>query len=150
MRYFLFPILILSLLSFSLNTLGEIRANYTKAVSEKELCKRMISELESSKSISAIELGYLGGLQCVWANHVISPITKLSSFNSGKKNIEKAIEMDPQNAELRFIRLSIQKNIPSFLNYHSNLKEDEYWIRKNLDQVKSSIVKKNIQILLNQ
>ena len=66
------------------------------------------------------------------------------------ENIEKAIEMDPQNAELRFIRLSIQKNIPSFLNYHSNLKEDEYWIRKNLDQVKSSIVKKNIQILLNQ
>ncbi|WP_304342808.1 hypothetical protein [Chryseobacterium koreense] len=104
--------------------------------------------MEKEKNSSAVYLGYLGAYQTIWANHVFSPLEKLNTFKKGKKNIEQAIKEQPKNAELRFIRFSVQKNAPSFLGYRSNLKEDEEFIRKNRAEIGSEIVNKNIDALL--
>jgi len=93
-------------------------------------------------------LAYLGGLQTIWANHVFSPISKLNTFKEGTKNIESAIKKEPNNVELRFIRLSIQKNISAFLGYKSNIKEDTQFIKDNRQQITSMDVQKNIGELL--
>lgn len=103
------------LTGFTATGLDVVRANYNKVLSDKKLCKEMISELEKTKTNSATHLAYLGGLKAIWANHVFSPISKVNTFDEGKKNIEKAIKAEPDNVELRFIRLSIQKNAPGFL-----------------------------------
>lgn len=134
--------------SFIAPDLDVTRANYKKVVSDKDLCKEMISELRNSQNISATHLAYFGGLQAIWANHVFNPITKLKTFQEGKENIEKAIETEPNNVELRFIRLSIQRNVPGFLGYRSNVKEDSEFIKKNLHQVESPVLQKNIEALL--
>lgn len=134
--------------SFCNSDLNELRTNYNKAVQDKVLCKMMIDELEESKTISAIYLAYLGGFQTIWANHVLNPIIKLQSFKKGKKNIEQAINIEPDNVEIRFIRLSVQKNAPSFLGYHDDIKEDRNFIIKNKDRVSSTVLQKNIEMLL--
>ncbi|MBB5440428.1 hypothetical protein HDC92_004129 [Pedobacter sp. AK017] len=108
----------------------------------------MIAELEKTKNNSATHLAYLGGLQTIWTNHVFSPISKLNTFKEGKKNIEQAIKNEPNNAELRFIRLSVQKNAPSFLGYKSSIDEDTEFIKKNKNQISSDILHKNIETLL--
>jgi hypothetical protein len=92
-------------------------------------------------------MGYLGGLQTIWANHVFNPINKLKTFKEGKINIEKAIKLDPDNVELRFIRLSIQKNAPSFLGYNSNINSDKEFIKSNQKTISSAIVRNNINEL---
>lgn len=147
-----FSALILSVVfflpSFDGNILNDARANYNKLASDRFLCEKMIFELEKTKNNSAAHLAYLGGAQTVWANHVVNPISKLNTFNKGKKNIESAIAKEPENVELRFIRLSIQKNAPSFLGYKSNVKEDTELIKKKYQQVNSTILKKNIEALL--
>lgn len=125
-----------------------VRANYDKVISDKKMCIEMIAELEKRKNNSPTHLVYLGGLQAVLANHVFNPISKLSTFNEGKKNIEQAIKNEPDNAELRFIRLSIQKNAPSFLGYRSSINEDTEFIKKNRNQISSDILLKNIETLL--
>ncbi len=135
------------LTSFIASDLDVVRTNYNKVVFDKKLCKVMISELEKTKNNSATHLAYLGALQTIWANHVFSPISKLNTFKGGKKNIEKAIETEPNNLELRFIRLSIQKNAPGFLGYKSNLKEDTEFIKENRNQIESEIVQQNIETL---
>ncbi len=135
-------------MSFQATDLDLVRANYKKMVSDKELCERVIAELTMTKNNSAVHLGYLGGLQTIWANHVFSPISKLNTFKEGKKNIEQAIKKEPNNVELRFIRLSVQKNAPSFLGYRSNINEDTDFIKENRQQISSEIVKKNIGTLL--
>jgi hypothetical protein len=48
----------------------------------------------------------------------------LSAFNEGKSLLEKSIEKNPWNAELRFIRLTLQCQSPSFLGYRSNIVSD--------------------------
>lgn len=146
-----FLILAFSVLSFTnLAVIDEARINYDKVITDKVLCKKMISELEKIKNDSAINLAYLGGYKTIWANHVFSPIAKLSSFKNGKINIEQAVNLEPNNVEIRFIRLSVQKNAPAFLGYKSNVKEDEEFIRKNRKTVSSEIVNKNIDTLLKQ
>jgi len=146
------PCLLLSaicyFMSFNDSHLDIVRANYNKLLSDKELCKKMILELTETKNNSATDLAYLGSSQAVWANHVFSPISKLSTFKEGTKNIELAIEKEPYNVELRFIRLSIQKNTSSFLRYKSNIKEDTDFIKKNRQQIGSDIVQENIRKVL--
>ena len=124
----------------NVSILDKVRTNYNKLAADKALCKKMILALEETKDNSATHLGYLGGLQTIWANHVFSPMSKLNTFNKGKKNIEQAIKKEPNNVELRFIRLSVQKNAPSFLGYHSNIKEDIGFIKNNRGEIKSEIL----------
>lgn len=146
-----FSVLFISaMLFFNVCILDEVRVNYNKLVSDKELCKKMILELEEAKNNSATHLGYLGGLQTIWANHVFSPISKLNTFKQGKKNIEQAIKKEPNNVELRFIRLSVQKNAPAFLGYNSNIKEDIQFIKNNRSEIKSEILNKHIEPLLKE
>lgn len=135
-------------MSFNATGLDVVRANYNKLVSDKELCEKMIVELAELKNNSATHLAYLGGLQAILANHVVSPISKLHTFKEGKKNIEQAIKKEPDNIELRFIRLSVQKKAPSFLGYKSNINEDTEFIKKNSHQIGSNILQKNIKMLL--
>jgi len=108
----------------------------------------MIDELEGMNTNSATYLGYLGGLQTIWAKHVFSPISKINTFKQGKKKIEQAIKKEPDNVELRFIRLSVQKNAPSFLGYKSNIYDDTEFIKKNRYQIGSETVDRNIKKLL--
>ena len=79
-----------------------------------------------------------------------SPISKWNTFKKGKGNIEQAIKIEPDNVELRFIRLSIQKNIPSFLGYKSNIDEDIEFIKKNRNQICIEILNNNIEMLLKK
>ncbi len=146
---FLITVTVLMNSSTSYN-LDLIRANYDKMFLDRELCEKMIDELDREKNNSATYLGYLGGLQTIWANHVFSPISKWNTFKKGKGNIEQAIKIEPDNVELRFIRLSIQKNIPSFLGYKSNIDEDIEFIKKNRNQICIEILNNNIEMLLKK
>lgn len=129
--------------------LDVIRANYSKAVVDKKLCSQMLDDLSAVKN-TPIYLAYLGGLQTIWANHVYSPITKLATFKEGKRNIEKAVLKEPANAEIRFVRFSVQKNAPSFLGYTSNLKEDSAFLKSHKNEIHSDIVLETIEKLLTK
>jgi len=65
----------------------------------------------------ALILAYLGAATTTLANCKKFPTSKLSVFFEGKRMLEDAIEMDPENVEIRFIRYTIQTNIPGILNY---------------------------------
>lgn len=125
-----------------------VRTNYGKAVSDKKLCMLMIKQLHTVKS-NPIYLGYLGGFQTIRAKHVFNPLKKLSTFKEGKKNLELAIIKEPQSAELRFIRLSIQKNAPSFLGYSNQMETDILFIKIHKKQISSNIVLLNIDNLMD-
>lgn len=129
--------------------LDYVRANYDKAVTDKKLCGQMIEDLKDAEQ-TPLFLAYLGALQTIWANHVFSPVSKLKTFNQGKKNIEKAVSSDKDNAEIRFIRLSVQKNAPSFLGYNSMIKTDEAFLKTHRTKITSELMQSKIDILLKE
>ena len=117
--------------------LDYLRDNYDKTVADKLLCSNLMATLEKEKD-NSVYLAYLGGLQTIWANHTINPISKLRTFNKGKKNIEMAVEMASDDIEIRFIRLSVQKNAPTFLGYHQQIEVDEAFIKKHKQDITST------------
>ena len=129
--------------------LNYVRENYGKAVNDKKLCAQLIESLEARKD-ETVFLAYLGGLQTIWANHVVNPISKFSTFKKGKNNIESAVKQDVNNIEIRFIRLSVQKNAPSFLGYNKNRNEDISFLKKHRSEITSPLLLKMINELLKE
>jgi hypothetical protein len=72
----------------------------------------------------------------IMAKYVISPINKLSKFKNGKNLLEKCIETDNKNVEIRFLRFTIQCNAPLFLGYYSSLKSDKIFLLNSIPKVK--------------
>lgn len=144
MKLFICLSLIFSMASVKSQDLDIIRLNYTKAVSDKQTCKEMISELEKS-NLSGVQLAYLGAFQTIWANHVSNPIDKLTTFRKGKKNIEKAVSQNADEVEIRFVRLSIQNNVPAILGYKSDIDTDKNFVLEHFGTVRSKHLQKLIR-----
>ena len=60
-----------------------------------------------------------------------NPLNKYSYFNKGKKLLEDAIKKEPNNIEIRLMRLISQEKTPSFLGYNKNIESDRNFIIKN-------------------
>tara|TARA_B100000809_G_scaffold86972_2_gene85479 strand:- start:12670 stop:13149 length:480 start_codon:yes stop_codon:yes gene_type:complete len=78
--------------------------------------------------------GYQAVIWFLWADYYVNPIQKWKCFNKGKKNLDFLIDKNKNNAELRFLRLTIQDNLPKFLGY-SNKKEDTDFIYNQLNKI---------------
>ncbi|CAA9195663.1 hypothetical protein ACHRVW_01945 [Flavobacterium collinsii] len=53
---------------------------------------------------------------------------KMARFKEGAKLLEATIKNDPNNIEIRMIRLSIQENVPGITGYKKNIKEDKKYL----------------------
>lgn len=118
-------------------------------VSTKEQEIQFINKYQSSKVISV--QAYVVSLQMKQAKHKFFPWKKLEVFNTGKKKLEALIQEHPENTDLRYVRLLIQENIPSILNYKSNIAEDKAFLNKKLEQADASdyldyYIKKNTSL----
>lgn len=87
---------------------------------------------------------YAGASETLLAKFGATPAEKLKLFKSGKAKIEKAVEKDPSNIEIKLIRLIIQNNVPPILKYSDNIEDDKEFILGNFKNA-SPDVKKFIQ-----
>ncbi len=133
--------------------LDSFRIQYEKAVEDKAICKTLIQKLrlkQERKEIKSVELAYLGALETIWAKHVFNPFSKLKTFKKGKEKIEAAIKQAPNDIEIYYLRLSVQKNAPSFLGYNDNINEDTEFLKEHRHQIKSVVLQKNVEALLGE
>jgi hypothetical protein len=73
---------------------------------------------------TALTKAYKGLCETMMAEYVYLPTTKLKYFNKGKKKIDESIRQQPDNPELRYIRLMVQMNAPSMLGYYREIQKD--------------------------
>jgi hypothetical protein len=107
------------------NTIDDVRRNYSRAVLNSELTDQLFQQLIDSKSNDALTLAYIATFNALKAKHALNPYSKITFLNSFDNQIKSAIKRQPENLEIRFLRLSVQANIPTFLGYSSNLAEDK-------------------------
>lgn len=86
-----------------------------------------LAEQEETITVKA----YKGTLLMKRAEFLGSPGKKLDSFKEGHALLEEAIAKEPDNAELRFLRLSIQENAPKILTYFGEIEEDKTMVLKH-------------------
>jgi len=117
----------------------EVRMLYEKAASDEKSCKMLLDILAPyNEKNNPLFSGYKAVATMLMAKYVLSPFSKMSYFNRGKKMLSKSIEADVKNVELRFLRFTLQTNVPSFLFYTDEIKDDKIFIlniyRSNADQ----------------
>lgn len=113
--------------------ISEVRSLYQKAATDENSCNELIKILSPyNEENNPLYLGYKASGTMMMAKHAFNPFTKLSYFNRGKRMLEKAIEADEKNIELRFLRFAAQTHIPSFLGYHDRIATDKVFLLKSL------------------
>jgi hypothetical protein len=127
------------------NDLSEIRRLYGRANLSKDdaqLFCRLVQPVDSN----AIPLLYCykGAGEMLQAKYALNPVAKLKKFNLGKAWIAAAFNRDSLNLEMRFIRFSIQSNVPTFLGYRAELAGDKKFLLEHMDGCPDTALKKMV------
>ena len=80
------------------------------------------------------EQGYAGAL-IVRKAGLPKAKERLKLFKQGKAKLEAAIAADPDNTELRFLRLSIQEHSPKIVKYKKDLEGDKAFVIKHFGKL---------------
>lgn len=146
--YFLTITLFLNLSSYSFNLI-EIRSIFYGAIESKKDNELLVNILdEYNDEINPLIKGYKGVAFMLMSKHSINPLQKLKLFTKGKDMLENSIKDNKWNVELRFLRHSIQSNVPAFLNYSSSLTEDKSIILSNLHSIEDLDLKQMIKFYI--
>lgn len=121
------------LLLFSVNTnIEEIRKLYVKAYDSEVNSKEFAKKLESISSDNDVVLvAYKGASMAMVSKYEKKAGQKIKAFKEGAKLIESSIASQPENIELRMIRLSVQESVPKIVKYHKNITEDKSFVLEN-------------------
>lgn len=124
--------LFLSIFSFGQN-LEEIREKYPLCKDSKEAILDLESLLTSvsKNSKNKTLVAYKGASITLNAKIAKTIKEKKQLFIEGANLLEYALKQEPNNVEIRLIRLSIQENSPKILKYKSEITNDKNSILKN-------------------
>ena len=126
--------------------LATIRINYVLASEDKDMANQLFEELSSiNEKDSEILNAYKGATLTLKAKFAKKIKEKKEFFKNGAGLIESAIASEPDNIEIRVIRMSVQENSPKFLKYNKNIDQDKQFILTHFSGTKSSAVRKFVK-----
>ena len=114
----------------------DLRVSYEKIANDQKLGEDIwlgLSILNLRKQ--PLQLGYRGAIRIILAKFRANPFSSFGYFQEGKKDLELAIALAPNEAELRHLRLSIQFKAPALLGYQSDLKADKAFLRSTYSRI---------------
>ncbi|RVU01602.1 hypothetical protein EOD41_06450 [Mucilaginibacter limnophilus] len=101
-----------------------IRRQLVVALKSSETTDSLYKSLNAVKNKPALVTGYIATLQALKAVHAWNPFTKLKYLNKAEDTYRQAVAADPDNIEIRFMRFSVEHNVPGFLGFNKNLDAD--------------------------
>ena len=121
---------ILLFLSFSnIPEITDIRKLYSSVVISENNAKEFASKLaDIAKEDNKTLFAYKGASIVIMSRYKKEIADKSKKFKEGAKMIEFAVTSEPNNIEIRLIRLSIQEKAPKIVNYNKNKKEDKNFL----------------------
>lgn len=120
----------------------EYRNLVVKAEDSESATKQYISkatqDFKSTKQ--PIYQCYVGIGNLLMAKHANNPLSKISYFNKGKKNLEEAVAKSPNNLEIRLLRYTSQLAMPTILGYKDNMAMDKKFLLENYKESNDSVL----------
>lgn len=146
---FLFLFMFMSSYMFA-TPIEEIRRLFDGAIKSERTAELLLKQTPSSEIDRITLLGYKAATQMIMAKFYFNPWKKLNSFNTGKMQLESAIQIEPNNIELIFLRYMIQMNSPSFLHYNINMASDKKNLLLSVNSLKDQDLKLRISNYLKK
>ena len=114
---------------FSLPSVEMVRENYKIALQSKENVQKFYNLLQAIPDNGSILAAYSGASRMMYARYAKN---RTELLKEGKKYIENAVQTHSNNSEIRFIRLSVQENLPKIVPYRQNIEEDKQFLIENM------------------
>lgn len=112
--------------------LAKIRSAYTTAADSEANAVAFETLMAQNVSTDGLLTAYRGASKVILAKYKKNRIALLKE---GKPLIEEAIARQPDNVELRLIRLSVQENLPKIVPYRNHIAEDKAFIIANYERL---------------
>ena len=101
-----------------------LRRHYEQAAADKTAGEKFYKLLADYQDHDALVLGYKAASEAIRARDA-SMFNKLTYVQDAAKTFEQAVGLDPQNPEIRFLRFSVESNLPAFLGLSKHVEEDK-------------------------
>ncbi|GAB3526760.1 hypothetical protein GCM10027443_02370 [Pontibacter brevis] len=140
-------ILLLSLLVFFCSStwadttrynVSQLRLQYLQASKEEAVAKQFHEKMSGYNENDPLVLAYKAASEAVMAKYVWNPYSKLKQIKTANAIYEDAVAMDKNNAEIRFLRFTLQHYVPRYLNLSPHVEEDKKMIIKSLQAYPNS------------
>lgn len=123
----------------------DLRNYFLKAQTQKETRDFMITNLEKISNRTPVQDSYLGIAYALRTSEVEGNFAKIKLVLKARKHLNSGVERTPKDPECRFLRLSLEHALPSFLGMSKHIEEDLDVIFKNVTFVDDSpAIKKEI------
>ena len=121
-----------------------LRKTLIAAVNSSTVTDSLYNQLNKPGKKQPLVIAYLGTLDALKAKHCWNPYYKLRFLSASAKQMQAAIAADPHNLEIRFMRFSIEYNVPGFLGYSRDLDTDREEMISLLEHRKTDPVDKDL------
>ncbi len=112
--------------------LAKVRTDYREASNSEEVTKKLHDNLIAvSKNDKTVLVAYKGAVTTMMSKFAEDIKDKKTFFKDGRELLEHAVLTQPENVEIRCIRLSVQENAPKIVGYRKNIEEDKQFILDN-------------------
>ncbi len=102
----------------------ELRKLYYLSYKDKTAADKLYKDTRAYDAKQPKMLGYKAVASMMMCNYITNPYTRVKYFYAGKGDLEKAIKTSPADVELRYLRYTVQENVPGVLNYNGSMSED--------------------------
>ena len=117
-------------------SLDEVREFFYEINSENQIDKMLAWDATNFSQDELLVLqAYQGICQSMKAQYFFSPISKLKSFNEGRRRLEQSIAQE-QGVENTYLRLLLQLSTPKMLGYNTYIEEDINYLQMHLPKSK--------------
>lgn len=148
----LLPICLLFSLSLSAQSLSldELRLLYRDATASEENANGFYEQVKHVvKTDKPVMTAYKGAGLMLLARYARLG-ERGAKVREAAAWIEEAVERDPNNPEVRLVRLSIQEHLPKIVRYNQNIEEDREFIKEALPGVDDKILRTMISAYFNE
>ena len=109
----------------------QLRRHYQQAAASKEAGEKFHKLMASYDKQDAVVLAYKAAAEAIRARDA-SMFNKLTYVQQAGKLFDQAVKLDDDNAEIRFLRLSVESNLPGFLGMSPHVEEDRQFLVSTL------------------
>ena len=107
-----------------------LRRHYEAAAADKTAGEKFYQLLADYQASDALVLAYKAAAEAIRARDA-SMFNKLTYVQQAARTFEQAVALDSENPEIRFLRFSVESNLPAFLGLSKHVDEDRTLLLKS-------------------
>jgi hypothetical protein len=133
--------------SLLLSTGMDVKTMFNKAVNDEDKTIELLNFLtRQNPKPGDINYAYLGAAETLMGKHAFNPMKKLSWLDKGLAKLNQAVIHNANHPVPRYLRISVESQVPAFLGKSTHLEEDKKVL---LEQLKILARKKDCATLMD-